>query len=429
MFIGDISTVSTDTDFHKDLCRAFIAADIPLYKIRHVQIKSFFEKYTSYKVPSETNLRTKYVTSLYNDTMEYIKSRIKNHFLWLSIDETTDIAGRNVANVVIGILDSDEKISKQTYLINIVNMDSVNHTSIARLFNDSIAILGPDFDRDSILLFITDAAPYMVKASHAIQTFYPKVTHVTCLIHGLHRVCEKIRSSYGKVDRMIANIKKVFIKAPSRVQIFKNLEPDLPLPPQPIITRWGTWLQAVLYYAKHYGNINKILETLDNEEAASIQIAQDLLSDKTVKADIIYIAANYGCLEDSIKRLETTGLLLSTQIKIVEDVVQSFDKICTSEALSIRDKLLSILRKNTGYATMKNISASLNGLKPSEKYDSKYDVNETLAFKFAPITSIQVERNFSMYKNVLRTNRQSFLFEALKEIFVIYCNDYPSCIY
>jgi len=51
---------------------------------------------------------------------------------------------------------------------------------------------------------------------------------------------------------MIASIKKVFLKAPSRIQIFRETEPNLPLPPQPIITRWGTWLEAVKYYATNF---------------------------------------------------------------------------------------------------------------------------------------------------------------------------------
>jgi hypothetical protein len=32
-------------------------------------------------------------------------------------------------------------------------------------------------------------------------------------------------------------MKKVFLKAPSRVELFKKEAPDVPLPPSPIITR------------------------------------------------------------------------------------------------------------------------------------------------------------------------------------------------
>jgi hypothetical protein len=48
--------------------------------------------------------------------------------------------------------------------------------------------LGEEFEKDNILLFLSDAAPYIIKAAKAIQTLYPKITHVA---HGLHRVCDK----------------------------------------------------------------------------------------------------------------------------------------------------------------------------------------------------------------------------------------------
>lgn len=64
----------------------------------------------------------------------------------------------------------------------------------------------------------------------------------------MHRICEVIRKNFPKIDSLISNGKKIFLKAPSRVLIFKNNAPGIPLPPQPTITRWGTWLEAAIYY-------------------------------------------------------------------------------------------------------------------------------------------------------------------------------------
>lgn len=161
-------------------------------------------------MPSETTLRTNNVKDLYKETIDNIKSCVKNHFLWVSIDETTDATGRYVANVIIGILDSEESISKQKYLLNTAVLDKANHCTIARLFEESIKSLGENFDKDSILLFITDAAPYMMKAAKAIQTFYPKIIHLTCLTHSLHRVCEQIRGLYTNVIVLSLTLKKYF---------------------------------------------------------------------------------------------------------------------------------------------------------------------------------------------------------------------------
>ena len=53
---------------------------------------------------------------------------------------------------------------------------------------------------------------------------------------------------------------------------------------------------------------------------------------------------------------------------------------------------------------------------------AKYIIYEILAFKFYPITSVDVEQSISMYKNLFRSNIQNLLFENLKETFLIYYN-------
>jgi len=49
--------------------------------------------------------------------------------------------------------------------------------------------------------------------------------------------------------------------------------------------------------------------------------------------------------------------------------------------------------------------------------------NDLIYFKYAPITTTDVERSFSRYKNLLCDNRRSFDFENLKKSFVVQCNN------
>jgi hypothetical protein len=63
---------------------------------------------------------------------------------------------------------------------------------------------------DNILLFLSDAMPYMVKASKSIEIMYSKMEHVTFLAHGLHRVAEEVRKYFPKVDLIIFNVKDFF---------------------------------------------------------------------------------------------------------------------------------------------------------------------------------------------------------------------------
>jgi len=96
---------------------------------------------------------------------------------------------------------------------------------------------------------------------------FPNLIYLTCLAHGIHR---SLRNEYSAVDKLIATVKKVFLKAPSRIIGLRQLFPDLPLPLQPIITRWGTWLNTVEYYSNNFNSIKSVRSHLD-DEAESIK--------------------------------------------------------------------------------------------------------------------------------------------------------------
>lgn len=87
---------------------------------------------------------------------------------------------------------------------------------------------------------------------------FPNLLHCICLAHSLHRACEYIRGRYKYVDEFVALMKQTLIKCASRVQTFKDVTEGLPLPPVPVITRWGTWLATVSYYALHMEQINRV---------------------------------------------------------------------------------------------------------------------------------------------------------------------------
>jgi len=128
---------------------------------------------------------------------------------------------------------------------------------------------------EKVLVFVTNGAAYMRKAVKNLLTTYPNMIHVTCVIHELHRVTEEIRAYYPDIDTLISSVKKIFLKATSRIEFFKKIVPDLTLPLQPVLTRWGMWLKAAKYYADNYTIIKMIIETFP-AIAASIEIANAL---------------------------------------------------------------------------------------------------------------------------------------------------------
>jgi hypothetical protein len=103
------------------------------------------------------------------------------------------------------------------------------------------------------------------------------------MAHGLHRVCESIRTQFKDIDNLIANVKSIYKKYPYRENQFKQMAPELSLSPKPIITRWATWIEAAIYYAKNFEIIEKIINCLNPEEAASINRAQKILKKNKLK--------------------------------------------------------------------------------------------------------------------------------------------------
>jgi len=141
----------------------------------------------------------------------------------------------------------------------------------------------------------------MCKAGKVLDTFYPRMIHLTCLVHGFHRIVETIRVQFSEVDSLISNVKKIFLKAPSRVQTFKDMYPNLTLPPEPIITRWGTWLSAVLYYSNNFEKIRNVVLNLDFDAPMAIKKTIELIQSKNLQNNLAFISTNFGFLVDTIQ--------------------------------------------------------------------------------------------------------------------------------
>lgn len=238
-----------------DLAKCFLEANIPLHKISNPSVKHFLEKHTKYTVPSESTLRTKCLPKLYEESLEKMKQIAADNYLWVSIDECTDCEQRFVANLVFGVL-GVEKERGRSYLFASKQLTVTNSATIAQFFGESMNEL--NVDKSKVLLVPTDAAPYMVAAMQSLKVLYPKMIHVTCAAHGLHKVAELVRVNFDVVNKLISNVKKTFTKSARRKLLFQNMFPAIPLPPRPVITRWGTWIEAAIYFADNF-KVNVLL--------------------------------------------------------------------------------------------------------------------------------------------------------------------------
>ena len=75
----------------------------------------------------------------------------------MSIDETTDVSGRFVANVVVGILKDDQPAD--IFLLACEVLKKVNNSSIA-VFDNAMNLLWPQkVQRENVLLFLNLSSP------------------------------------------------------------------------------------------------------------------------------------------------------------------------------------------------------------------------------------------------------------------------------
>ncbi|KAF0707383.1 Uncharacterized protein FWK35_00034175, partial [Aphis craccivora] len=105
-----------------------------------------------------------------------------------------------------------------------------------------------------------------------------------------------------------------------------------------------------------------------------------------------------------------------------EEAKEKLIKINGEMGETIKIKIQSVLLKNKGYQTVLKISEILNGKEDTDGLPEDWSLNDLTCMKNCPITSVDVERSFSTYKNLLTSNRQSFKFENIKKSLIVQCN-------
>lgn len=279
-------------------------------------------------------------------------------------------------------------------------------------------ILGIEYNR--VLLAVTDAAPYMKKAMSGLSILYPKMVHLTCFAHALHRLAEFIRSKFENVNQLISELKMVFLKSPARRRMFLEKSNGVLLPPKPIITRWCTWLKAAFYCCEHFDMISNILNILNENDAECIVRAKQAISSPNIRENLIYLKSNFEHLTAATISFEKTQMELSRAINILTSVL---DSLGAMQNKSFHQKLSDILSRNPGYGSIKKINDVLSGTAQlDQELSDLLTTNEIPKFKYMPVSSCEVERVFSVYKTMLRDNRRSIIFENFKKLLVVKCN-------
>ena len=211
--------------------------------------------------------------------------------------------------MLVGSLDAPN----QTFLVDCHPLDSdsnVNSSIILHTLDDILRQL--EIKRENFSLFLTDAARCVSLAGKTLKEIYPSLMHVTCVAHLLHNCAMRVRAHFKNIDELIATIKSKDCK-----KDFHDV--GLPSPPDTVITRWATWLRAVLYYSENFLAVRTIV---NNWTRAGLLVsrAKDAINVEDLVPDLVKInqywtvAANVEFLEGSACTItEAYGLLKNMQ--------------------------------------------------------------------------------------------------------------------
>lgn len=177
-------------------------------------------------------------------------------------------------------------------------------------------------------------------------------------------------------------------------------------------------MKAAEYYSEHFIQVQQVVKNLP-EDAASVTSAKQLLEDPSIPRDLAYIRSHYTFLVRIICELESSGKPIYESMALLEEVKQKMKEAPGDVGEKVRTKMEKVLQKNNG---LKDLCAAADILAgKSSAVDCNIPVQHVPKVKYAPVTSVDVERSFSAYKLILTDKRHSFSLENLEKVLVIYC--------
>ena len=208
------------------LTKAFLSADIPLYKHNNTHIKNLFH-HIGHRLPSETTCIDEEALQLSEDELKQIQNAVHDKQIFVIVDESI-LSGKHYLNILVGNLETPDV----SYLYDCQPLKCApNSNIIVQALDDVVRNLG--INRSFFCLLLSDAAKYMIAAGITLKSLYPKLFHMMCVAHLLHNCAMKIKSHFEDVDQLIAKVKAATIKNKTRQAKFSAIG----YPPQPVPTR------------------------------------------------------------------------------------------------------------------------------------------------------------------------------------------------
>jgi len=385
-----LDAIQSQNEFTNKLVTAFLSANIPIYKVNNPELKYLFT-YIELNLPSVSACRSR-VNALADGEVSRIKQLLIGKKVILIIDES-EITGKKFFNTLIGSIDDPTK----TFMVDCrVCEVSADCQYVVHLVDDVLKSL--DVDRNDFALLLSDAARYMTAAGNVLKVLYPHLLHVTCITHLLHNCAEKVRAFYNDVDNVIARVKAATVKNKDRMNAFQQVGK----PPQPVLTRWTTWLRAAMYYADNLPVVKTIVNNFSGD-GLLVSRAKEAVAHPALPAQLLAIKKEYECLIPLVEKSESQKY----------DIITAYNDLMSldfaEDSCSIKQYIGKRLEKNSDFIAIATLAR--DDISPSQY----------LCLQRCQVTSVSVERSFSMLNKLLCKDRP-FRDDNIKNYLIMYYN-------
>ena len=237
-------------------------------------------------------------------------------------------------------------------------------------------------------------------AGKTLKELYPSLMHVTCVAHLLHNCAMRVRAHFKNIDEIIATIKAATIKNKNRKKDFHDA--GLPSPPDPVITRWATWLRAALYYNESLPALRTIV---NNWTSAGLLLsrAKDAINVEDLVPDLVKIN-QYRTLVANAEFLEGSACTITEAYELLKNI--QFDDDPSAIKNYIKKRLSNSDLHVETIINCTNLTIGPTSYALLQKAQS---------------TSAAVERSFSMLSKLLRKDR-NFDVKNVKKYMMLYYN-------
>ena len=140
--------------------------------------------------------------------------------------------------------------------------------------------------------------------------------------------------------------------------LYREKLPSLSLPPAPVITRWGTWLEATSFYAEDFDSLQNFVTGL-NDDARSISECKELTQIPNLKNQLLFLQEHFGNLPKLFTYFENRNLKLKDGLTTLDAAINNFKSIPSDFGCGLRQKLDAVFNRNPNL--INNIAAIVYG--------------------------------------------------------------------